>query len=948
MVQNQPTQITQAPTVNTSGNVQNAQPLIDQNLLPPPKKKAKKKKKPKKKYDEPPKFDLASLIKISGIDDDDIFDNDLTMETETIPAPPVTQSQPQPQTQPQTQPQAQPQPQLQPQSQPQPQIQMETNSIQNTTFVTMPNTSTQQNVTQLPVSNVTNVVQTNTSQENFNSNQLMTQIQNPISGQLRLEISDNGRMILHHTPEPNQPEIDQATAQALIRSLTQGGGQNSQIISQLLQAQQMIQSQNAVNNRQKLDKSPVTKLVGPSLTSPSGVQNVNPIVSPQQVQINSTPINSQNFNISGTSSNSQTIVTTPVQSQIVQPTINVSSQNVNRSAKKIVVTRKVFDSKKQAVVDVKTKVCQKTVQNSTPVGQNQIITINQHQVSNIQQTKCNQVKGRSTCINTNQQQNIQKQITVQMQKPVQTCAMVQQNIQVVKNNQNKFQQINIQDDNQFFQNIAQQISGSQSIQQQVFEQNLQQKIATSMQRTDGVKIESLNVVQNTTGNLQQPQQTVNLMQQNIGGGMQSVEQNVQFSNNLQQPQQQNILTSANNMKQQNMKTVNVNSMNNQSVEMQNLQPNILISNSQCTQQEPPKLEAQNSLLNSLPEMTPEILNALSNLKNPNDQLLIATANGQMQLISQQYLQQFLSGQLNNQAQAQQTQAHQAQAQNQAQVQHQSQTQKIVIGDPDSNNPNLQEVQINTPTSQIIVNSSGGAPTIQNNIQNIVVQAAPTQLPQQIQIQNSGFPSQFIDNLNQQQIRNLGNNQTHVNQNTNQSVNQSCAPKKTKIVKRTKVLSVSPQQTVVSKPVCVTRPVMIATTSSTTTTTSNSVTSSHQKSEAMVKPLNFFGEVMDSGKSDLTSQANGPMLPATAPNTLGTVPSPKLVHRVLLSPQNSQLLTSIQNQVNAIRSRKTDSQPLSSEDQAILVKLQAEHQRIMSTAKIVSITAQPVISVSFYE
>lgn len=42
------------------------------------------------------------------------------------------------------------------------------------------------------------------------------------------------------------------------------------------------------------------------------------------------------------------------------------------------------------------------------------------------------------------------------------------------------------------------------------------------------------------------------------------------------------------------------------------------------------------------------------------------------------------------------------------------------------------------------------------------------MPQHIQIQNSNFPSQFIDNLNQQQIRNLGNQ-----------------PKKAKIIKRTK-------------------------------------------------------------------------------------------------------------------------------------------------------------------
>lgn len=165
----------------------------DQNLLPPPKKKVKKKKRARKKDEEPPKLDLASIMKISGIgDDDDIFESDLAE-----PPAEVKQEQPSP------------------------------------AEVTTP--------------------QNNETQSSQLVTQLQTPVQNAISGHLRLSVGEDGMIVLQHQPEPNQPELNQITTQALIRSLTQPGGNNSQIISQLLEHAQIVQ-----NTAKQRSKSPVT------------------------------------------------------------------------------------------------------------------------------------------------------------------------------------------------------------------------------------------------------------------------------------------------------------------------------------------------------------------------------------------------------------------------------------------------------------------------------------------------------------------------------------------------------------------------------------------------------------------------------------------------------------------------------------------------------------------
>ncbi|XP_023245018.1 uncharacterized protein LOC106638105 isoform X2 [Copidosoma floridanum] len=951
MVQNSQPQIAQQhPTINTTGNVQNAQTIIDQSLLPPPKKKAKKKKKTKKKDEEPPKMDLASIMKISGIgDDDDIFDSDIT-ESEA----PVSQ----------------------------PAIQAELAPTQGSPIVTIPNTSVQQNVIQVPVA-PTVVQPPSSSADSLTSSNLVSQVQSstdqnpisgPISGQLRLSVGEDGRIVLHHTPDPNQPQIDQATAQALIKSLTQGGGQNSQIISQLLQAQIQQSTQNMTNNnRQKFVKSPVSKTIstGLPLASPS---SSNSIMSPQQSQVSSNLSNQSNFSAPSVSPNpQQTMLTTTVQASNVQPIVNASSQNLVQPVKN--VTKKAFEAiKKQTIVDVKSTTCQKTnVQNPRPITVNQIAAVAPQQVTNNQQIKCNQPKvSRNTSLN--QQQNSNKQ------KPVQICAPVQRNTQVVKNNQIPLQQINAQDEGPFVQNatifqqnLAQQVSQTAQVQnlQNIFEQNLQQNVGIALQRTsvDGIKIESLNAVQQS--NLQQAQQpNVSLLQQNINTtNIQPTEQNFQFHNS-DLTHQQKVQANASHPAHQKVQNVNASSMNNQ--QLQNLRASILISNP-ARQQEQPKVETQNvcnvnsqaaTILNSL-KITPEILNNLSNL-NPNDQILIATNNGQMQLISQQYLQHLLlTGQLNVQSQTQP----QSQVQNsvpaQAQVQ-QNQTQKIVIGDPDSNNPNLQEVQINTPTSQIIVNSSGGAPTIQNNIQNIVVQAAPNQLPQQIQIQNSGFPRQFIDNLNQQQIRNLGNSApTLVNSDLNSNAanaaatavataNQQCsAAKKPKVVKRTKVLTVPTQQQQeqvkvagVSRPVVTTS--LIATTTMTTTTTTTSTLQPQQQQVVKQgllksKTVNLLTRVIDGNKNESSHPvANGPVTSLSSSCQVPILSTGQVVQRVQtiqLDAQKQQLLASNQAQIKVIMARKNKSQA----DEATLQKLYQEQTRILASGKLISSTQHPITS-----
>ncbi|XP_058805470.1 serine-rich adhesin for platelets-like isoform X2 [Phymastichus coffea] len=938
MVQNSQSQMAQSTAPPTTTIAQTAQAIIDSSLLPPPKKKAKKKKRAKKKEDEQPKLDLASIMKISGIgDDDDIFDNDLTTEMETTPQP-----------------------------------QGEMNIVQNS-LAAMPNSCVQQNVVQVPTSSTSNVLQANATQDNLGSGQLVAQLeappqQNTISGHLRLAIDESGRIVLHHTLDPNQPEMDQATAQALIKSLTQSGGQNSQIISQLLQAQTMIQtsqnSQNSNVNRPKPIKSPVptTLNTGPPSSNSSNIQNSTAVTNSQLVTSNSL----QNFN------NYQPILT--VQNPSIQSTTNLVSQNVGQSAKNITVTRKIIDAKKPpTAVDVKSSVVQKANVQSIQSGSNRMCSANQQQSSNVQVVKCNQTKIQNTCININQQQSHGKQVEIQIQKSEQNCANIQRTLTTVKGSpQGQAQQAScIQESGLFLpqnsiiyhQNASHQqipISQPQNI-QNMFEQNLQQSLGSTLQRTstDGIKIETVNIGQQISSNPQQ--QTLNLFQQNTDANMSS-ENNLQFINDVQISQQQNAQLNANNAKQQIIKPLNTNS--NQSIDMQNLSTNVFISNSSAPTlqpQEQPKAETHNlcnlstpatAVINNGPKITPDILNALSNL-NPNDQLLIAYANGQMQVMSQQVLQQFITSQINTQMQAKaQTQAQgqtqtqaQSQAQPQIQTQTQSQTQKIVIGDPDSNNSNLQEVQINTPTSQIIVNSSGGAPTIQNNIQNIVVQAAPTQVPQQIQIQNSGFPSQFIDNLNQQQIRNLGNC-TAQSQSNNQNINQSSAPKKPKIVKKAKVLTTTTTTTALQssgKILNVSKPLIVTSTVVTTTTTTTTSASSQVKSEPPNKMINFLAQVVDSNKNESPQlvTVNGP-LTALSPGQMPTLAPGQVVHRVQtiqLSAQKQQLLSSNQAQIRTLQARKN----LSQADQLMIAKLFQEQARILASGKIIGNSQHPISS-----
>lgn len=808
MVQSPQSQIAQVTSGNTTGNASCTQTVSEQNLLPPPKKKAKKKKKAKRKDDEPPKLDLASIMKISGIgDDDDIFDTELTTETEV----PCQVSQ-----------------------------QSETNSGQSLSHLssqgTIPANSTQ-NLIQVPATNTTNT-QASVSQT-FNSQlvaQLQMPVQNAISGQLRLAVGEDGKVVLHHTPEPNQPEIDSATAQALIRSLTQGSGQNSQIISQLFsQAQNTSQpAQSTIQQRPKFVKSPLTSgnQVSTNTVSSTCSQNIVCTTSPHHSQICSKPMNQQK-NIVSQETNSLPSVCVqsnlgPLQSLEIQTSKNVNVQNLmqSKSSNPILSQSGNVSLNTSDVLSVKPSPMF-NIQGPRTSNANQ--TNSNQQNSNISMQKSSQVRLTNACITTNVRQNLGKQAQQQqhgihMQKSLPGSSLVQ-NDHVSKANQNLQQAsqqetLALQQESPLFQHnqqITAQTVQTQNV-QQIFEQNLQssnihhnsmnilqqQSSCNTMQQHDTMNVLHSSIQQNT----------INVLQQNTAGNVQNVEQNLQSGTmkdiahtqqnvmaSLQQQntsailhntsvqqnvnvQQQKVMTAntfssvnAHHFESQNSANVVQQGMNTQ----QNQNQNILItttpaSNTSTQQNESQKIESQganilnsaaNNILNNAPKITPEILNALSNL-NPNDQLLIANANGQMQVISQQLLQQFLAGQLN--------------ATNQ--TQNQNQTQKIVIGEPDANNQNLQGVQINTPTSQIIVNSSGGAPTIQNNIQNIVVQAAPSQMPPHIQIQNSNFPSQFIDNLNQQQIRNLGNNQ----------------PKKAKIVKKTKVAVTA--QSIVNSQVCI--------------------------------------------------------------------------------------------------------------------------------------------------
>ncbi|GAB1863788.1 hypothetical protein CAJAP_04867 [Camponotus japonicus] len=941
MVQSPQSQIAQVTSGNTTGNASCTQTVLEQNLLPPPKKKAKKKKKAKRKDDEPPKLDLASIMKISGIgDDDDIFDTELTTETEV----PCQVSQ-----------------------------QSETNSGQSLSQLssqgTIPANSTQ-NLIQVPATNTTNT-QASVSQT-FNSQlvaQLQMPVQNAISGQLRLAVGEDGKVVLHHTPEPNQPEIDSATAQALIRSLTQGSGQNSQIISQLFsQAQNTSQpAQSTIQQRPKFVKSPLTSgnQVSTNTVSSTCSQNIVCTTSPHHSQICSKPMNQQK-NIVSQETNSLPSVCVqsnlgPLQSLEIQTSKNVNVQNLmqSKSSNPILSQSGNVSLNTSDVLSVKPSPMF-NIQGPRMSNANQ--TNSNQQNSNISMQKSSQVRLTNACITTNVRQNLGKQTQQQqhgihMQKSLPGSSLVQ-NDHVSKANQNLQQAsqqetLALQQESPLFQHnqqITAQTVQTQNV-QQIFEQNLQssnihhnsmnilqqQSSCNTMQQHDTMNVLHSSIQQNT----------INVLQQNTAGNVQNVEQNLQSGTmkdiahtqqnvmaSLQQQntsailhntsvqqnvnvQQQKVMTAntfssvnAHHFESQNSANVVQQGMNTQ----QNQNQNILItttpaSNTSTQQNESQKIESQganilnsaaNNILNNAPKITPEILNALSNL-NPNDQLLIANANGQMQVISQQLLQQFLAGQLN--------------ATNQ--TQNQNQTQKIVIGEPDANNQNLQGVQINTPTSQIIVNSSGGAPTIQNNIQNIVVQAAPSQMPPHIQIQNSNFPSQFIDNLNQQQIRNLGNNQ----------------PKKAKIVKKTKV-AVTAQSIVNSqttKTVTVTRPTMVA-----------ANTSNLQKVDNLNKTNTLVSQTTNPVKSEPTQViANGPLVSSSASSHVSVPSNGQMVQRIQtiqLPAQKQQMLKNIQSQIQSILSRKpvTPNNPT-------LRKLYEEQAKILASGKIVSSTTHPVNS-----
>ncbi|XP_031825975.1 uncharacterized protein LOC116424130 isoform X3 [Nomia melanderi] len=950
MVQSPQPQISQVGSGTNTASTPCTQTVVEQTLLPPPKKKAKKKKKAKRKDDEPPKLDLASIMKISGIgDDDDIFDTDLTTESDVSC-----------------------------------QVQVEPSSGQNLgqlpSQVTI-STSSAQNLIQVPAPNTTNT-QTSVSQT-LNSQlvaQLQMPVQNTIQGQLRFALGEDGRVVLHRTPEPNQPEMDQATAQALIRSLTQSGGQNSPIISHLLgQAQTTTQTtQSTVLQRQKFVKSPLSSSVTTVTTtvSPTGPQSVTCATSPQHVQVCSKPSNQQkNVNVPQESNPVLNVCVQsnlgPLQALDIQASKNITVQNLIPASKttpspnsslvqpnsNVLTTSDVLTPKQSCTTF--------SVQGSRLTNTNQA-TANQ-QNSNVSTQKSSQVRLTNACVTTNVRQNLNKisQSGAHVPKSLPNNLIVQNEHSIAKNNQNLQQgnqqdAITLQQETPIFQHNQHQQITAQTVQtqnvQHVFEQNLQSSGSNVQHNSVNMMQQqsSCNTMQHDTMNVLQhssiQQNTINVLQQNAGGNVQNIEQNLQSGISDISHAQQNVITS---MQQQNTSAIlhntsvqqNVNvqqqkvvaqantfsSVNAQHFETQNAansmqqglstpqnsqHQNIVITNAPAPsntiqQNESQKVETQsttmlnsaaNNILNNAPKITPEILNALSNL-NPNDQLLIANANGQMQVISQQLLQQFLAGQLN--------------ATNQ--VQNQNQTQKIVIGEPDANSQNLQGVQINTPTSQIIVNSSGGAPTIQNNIQNIVVQAAPSQIPQHIQIQNSGFPSQFIDNLNQQQIRNIGQ--------TNQ-------PKKAKIVKRTKTV-VTTQNTgnvQVTKTITVSRPTMI----STNTTNLQKVDNSNKTNAVVSQSTNPI-------KNEPTQiVTNGPVLPPSPGSHLSVPSNGQMVQRVQtiqLPAQKQQLLKNIQSQIQAILARKSGTQP----DQTVLTKLYQEQAKILASGKIVSTTTHSISS-----
>lgn len=916
--------------VNPSNHVtSNQSSVTDHNLLPPPKKKAKKKKRAKKKDEEPPKLDLASIMKISGIgDEDDMFDTDMMPEPEPQiqPLPPVLQHVEQPQI---TQMTVQHLDQLSPHNPPL--------TLQTPQHMVQP---TQTINTNCPTPNPQDQV----------GNQMVAQIQMPvqntISGHLRLAVGEDGRVILHHTPDPNQPEIDQATAQALIRSLTQGTGQNSQIISQLLGHAQNLSHQNVQQQQQTSNvnrgkgtlKQPPPNQVHSQMNSViQGVHNpsVMNIQQQMQTQVCSKPTFTQqpqnhssiSVNVGGQRNIGQIgSIATSIPSGVV------TSVNAGHATSKNLQTMQNTSGIQIAIGEQKPQLVknehphkvghsgQKSHGNTCKKAVGQVFMQNQ-QSNTVQRAGFTKAQSSNLKMQTGSLVN---------NRAVQHQIIKNPNVQTQHRNQHLEQHTNEQINQQNIHQISTQTVQSLNV-QRCLDQNVH-KITVS-----GLQQNSLNIL---GGNTLPDSMAQNLEQNIIHGFVEGP------SNSGNCPQQEEHHQSSNPNLNLHQPKLNVHNL-------QNKQHNVIFSSdypTSCnntiinTSAGQTTKQVQNSdmlnsaatnILNNAPKITPEILNALSNL-NPNDQLLIANANGQMQVISQQLLQQFLTGQINAQRP----------------TVNQNQTQKIVIGEADaSNTQNLPGVQINTPTSQIIVNSSGGAPTIQNNIQNIVVQAAPNQMPHQIQIQNQAFPSQFIDNLNQQQIRNLSStnkttvtnsapvtqmsNQGNQSNQSNFTMNTAPAPAppptKKKVVKRTKV-TVSVNQTGYTQGIKTAR-TSIATSKQTVSKDSQINSCTNPKTEpGQIGQLGVTGRIVTSNIQTvgIQTQPNQTSVPQVSVPSNGQMVQ-RTPRYIQLPVQKQQMLKSIQIQIQSISSRKTQTPA----EQALLNKLYTEHMKIVESGKIVS-------------
>ncbi|KAG5879758.1 hypothetical protein JTB14_027044 [Gonioctena quinquepunctata] len=435
------------------------------------------KKKPKSKVKK--KLDLANIMKLSGIGDED----DIQFESDT------SQSESEPTSVPTT-----PQPQQMVQSST---VQAQTNfvhsdskkNIQNIQISAMgqPTINTAAPVVQVlnqnfqsgMISNSTSQAATPQTSLPFNSfitpnftinNGLMLQR----SGGFKLTVGEDGRLVLQHDPTLNQDIQSQIILQSLLGGLVLQPSMDQQTVQQTVQT---IQQQSVQTIQQQTVQSQTIQTVQQQTVQPQTVQHTIQSLQPQ------------------------------IQQQTVQQTIQHQTVNALQQPMQIVQPQPIHSIHSQ-------------VQPIHSISQSQVHSLQsqiQGQIQSLLQQQNHAVQTQTVQHSHLQPQNVHSQAMQSVQN-LQNVQSIQQNVQGIQQNVQGMQQ-NVQSVQQNVQSVQQNL---QSVQQNV--QSLQQNVQSVQQ------------------NVQSLQQNMQSVQQNVQSGhpqpIQSPVQTVQhFNANQSHPQQ---------------------------------------------------------------------------------------------------------------------------------------------------------------------------------------------------------------------------------------------------------------------------------------------------------------------------------------------------------------------------------------------------------------------------